>query len=321
MSGNEAMEENNQSNEILGQVQNKWNNQNTAEEADSQPDDLSNLNSKGTEDTVRMYLREIGRVDLLSRDAEIDLARRVETGDEMAKRDLTEANLRLVVNVAKHYTGRGLQFLDLIQEGNTGLLKAVEKFDHRKGFKFSTYATWWIRQAITRAIADKSKMIRKPVHTTETMNKLNHIQRTFLQENGREPTVEEIGKEMALSTEKVQHIMNVFQDTISLDTPISEEEDSSLGDFMEDQNALSPAFHASNESLKEQIGDVLETLTDTEENVLRLRFGLDDDHMRTLEDVGKVFGVTRERIRQIEAKALRKLRHPNRSKQLRDFME
>lgn len=323
MSGQEAIKENdNQSDKTLEQDQNKWVDQDEgyAEEEESQPSDVSTSDA-GTNDTVRMYLKEIGRVDLLSEDEEIDLARRIEEGDETAKKHLTEANLRLVVNVAKYYTGKGLQFLDLIQEGNSGLLKAVEKYDYRKGFKFSTYATWWIRQAITRAIADKSKTIRKPVHTTETMSKMNRIQREFLQEYGREPTHEEIGKEMDLPSDKVQHILNVFKDTISLDTPIGEEEDSQLGDFMEDQGALSPMDQAAHESLKELLKDVLDTLTDTEENVLRLRFGLDDDHMRTLEVVGQVFGVTRERIRQIEAKALRKLRHPSRSKRLRDFME
>ncbi|KRM12094.1 RNA polymerase sigma factor RpoD [Paucilactobacillus suebicus] len=272
-------------------------------------------------DPVRMYLKEIGRVSLLSADEEVALALRIEKGDESAKQELAEANLRLVVSIAKRYVGRGMQFLDLIQEGNMGLMKAVEKFDYRKGFKFSTYATWWIRQAITRAIADQARTIRIPVHMVETINKLIRIQRQLLQDLGREPTPEEIGAEMDMPTEKVREILKIAQEPVSLETPIGEEDDSHLGDFIEDQDATSPADHAAYELLKEQLENVLDTLTDREENVLRLRFGLDDGRTRTLEEVGKVFGVTRERIRQIEAKALRKLRHPSRSKQLKDFLE
>ncbi|MEI7026709.1 RNA polymerase sigma factor RpoD [Paenibacillus sp. y28] len=272
-------------------------------------------------DPVRMYLKEIGRVPLLSADDEVDLAKRIENGDEEAKRRLAEANLRLVVSIAKRYVGRGMLFLDLIQEGNMGLIKAVEKFDHTKGYKFSTYATWWIRQAITRAIADQARTIRIPVHMVETINKLIRVSRQLLQELGREPTPEEIAKEMDLSTDKVREIMKIAQEPVSLETPIGEEDDSHLGDFIEDQEALAPADAAAYELLKEQLEDVLDTLTEREENVLRLRFGLDDGRTRTLEEVGKVFGVTRERIRQIEAKALRKLRHPSRSKRLKDFLE
>ncbi|MCA0970054.1 RNA polymerase sigma factor RpoD [Halobacillus litoralis] len=272
-------------------------------------------------DPVRMYLKEIGRVNLLSAKDEISLAQRIENGDEEAKRDLAEANLRLVVSIAKRYVGRGMLFLDLIQEGNMGLIKAVEKFDYRKGYKFSTYATWWIRQAITRAIADQARTIRIPVHMVETINKLIRVQRQLLQDLGREPTPEEIAQDMELTPDKVREILKIAQEPVSLETPIGEEDDSHLGDFIEDQEATSPSDHAAYELLKEQLEDVLDTLTDREENVLRLRFGLDDGRTRTLEEVGKVFGVTRERIRQIEAKALRKLRHPSRSKRLKDFME
>ncbi|AKS38948.1 RNA polymerase sigma factor RpoD [Anoxybacillus gonensis] len=272
-------------------------------------------------DPVRMYLKEIGRVPLLSAEEEIELAKRIEQGDEEAKRRLAEANLRLVVSIAKRYVGRGMLFLDLIQEGNMGLIKAVEKFDYRKGYKFSTYATWWIRQAITRAIADQARTIRIPVHMVETINKLIRVQRQLLQDLGREPSPEEIAEEMDLTPEKVREILKIAQEPVSLETPIGEEDDSHLGDFIEDQDATSPAEHAAYELLKEQLEDVLDTLTDREENVLRLRFGLDDGRTRTLEEVGKVFGVTRERIRQIEAKALRKLRHPSRSKRLKDFLE
>lgn len=283
--------------------------------------DTATPSSVKINDPVRMYLKEIGRVNLLTADEEVQLALRIEKGDETAKQELAEANLRLVVSIAKRYVGRGMQFLDLIQEGNMGLMKAVEKFDYRKGFKFSTYATWWIRQAITRAIADQARTIRIPVHMVETINKLIRIQRQLLQDLGREPLPEEIGAEMDMETQKVRDILKISQEPVSLETPIGEEDDSHLGDFIEDHEATSPADHAAYEMMKKQLENVLDTLTDREENVLRLRFGLDDGRTRTLEEVGRVFGVTRERIRQIEAKALRKLRHPSRSKQLKDFLE
>ena len=296
-------------------------NQKHAEEEEVDDRDLSAPTGVKINDPVRMYLKEICRVPLLTADEEVSLALKIEQGDQEAKQRLAEANLRLVVSIAKRYVGRGMQFLDLIQEGNMGLMKAVEKFDYRKGFKFSTYATWWIRQAITRAIADQARTIRIPVHMVETINKLIRIQRQLLQELGKEPTPEQIAEKMEMPTEKVREILKIAQEPVSLETPIGEEDDSHLGDFIEDQEATSPAEHAAYELLKEQLEDVLDTLTDREENVLRLRFGIDDGRTRTLEEVGKVFGVTRERIRQIEAKALRKLRHPSRSKQLKDFLE
>ncbi|CAI3464676.1 RNA polymerase sigma factor RpoD [Enterococcus cecorum] len=296
-------------------------NQKHVEEEEVDDRDLSAPTGVKINDPVRMYLKEIGRVPLLTADEEVSLALKIEQGDQEAKQRLAEANLRLVVSIAKRYVGRGMQFLDLIQEGNMGLMKAVEKFDYRKGFKFSTYATWWIRQAITRAIADQARTIRIPVHMVETINKLIRIQRQLLQELGKEPTPEQIAEKMEMPTEKVREILKIAQEPVSLETPIGEEDDSHLGDFIEDQEATSPAEHAAYELLKEQLEDVLDTLTDREENVLRLRFGIDDGRTRTLEEVGKVFGVTRERIRQIEAKALRKLRHPSRSKQLKDFLE
>jgi RNA polymerase primary sigma factor len=283
--------------------------------------DLSIPEGIALDDPVRMYLKEIGRVPLLSAIEEIELARKVESGDEYAKRRLAEANLRLVVSIAKRYVGRGMLFLDLIQEGNLGLIKAVEKFDYRKGYKFSTYATWWIRQAITRAIADQARTIRIPVHMVETINKLIRVSRQLLQTLGREPSAEEIAEEMEMSPERVREIIKIAQEPVSLETPIGEEEDSHLGDFIEDQDAPAPAEAASFRLLKEQLEDVLNTLTPREEKVLRLRFGLDDGRARTLEEVGQIFNVTRERIRQIEAKALRKLRHPSRSKKLKDFLD
>ena len=283
--------------------------------------DLSIPEGINIDDPVRMYLKEIGKVPLLSAEEEIELALRMEAGDTEAKRRLAEANLRLVVSIAKRYVGRGMLFLDLIQEGNLGLIKAVEKFDYRKGFKFSTYATWWIRQAITRAIADQARTIRIPVHMVETINKLIRVSRQLLQELGREPHPEEIAREMNMSVEKVREIMKISQEPVSLETPIGEEEDSHLGDFIPDDDAPAPAEAAAFTLLKEQLIDVLDTLTPREEKVLRLRFGLDDGRARTLEEVGKEFNVTRERIRQIEAKALRKLRHPSRSKKLKDYLE
>lgn len=283
--------------------------------------DLSVPEGVNIDDPVRMYLKEIGKVQLLSADDEVDLAVRMGEGDEEAKRRLAEANLRLVVSIAKRYVGRGMLFLDLIQEGNLGLIKAVEKFDHTRGYKFSTYATWWIRQAITRAIADQARTIRIPVHMVETINKLIRVSRQLLQDLGREPTPEEVAVEMNLPVEKVREIMKISQEPVSLETPIGEEEDSHLGDFIPDDDAPAPSEAAAFTLLKEQLMTVLETLTPREEKVLRLRFGLDDGRARTLEEVGKEFNVTRERIRQIEAKALRKLRHPSRSKKLKDYLE
>ncbi len=279
------------------------------------------MDGMSIDDPVRMYLREIGRVPLLSAAQEVQLAQRMGEGDDEARRHLTEANLRLVVSVAKKYIGRGMSLLDLIQEGNIGLIRAVEKFDYHKGFKFSTYATWWIRQAITRAIADQARTIRIPVHMVETINRLIRTSRRLVQELGRDPTSDEIAKEMGLPPDKVREIIKISQEPVSLETPIGEEEDSHLGDFIEDQKALAPADAASHQLLKEQVEDVLDSLTQRERRVLQLRFGLDDGRSRTLEEVGREFGVTRERIRQIEAKALRKLRHPSRSKKLKDYLE
>ena len=287
--------------------------------------DLSVPEGISIDDPVRMYLKEIGKVPLLTAEVEVEIAKKLETGTpeekEEAKRKLSEANLRLVVSIAKRYVGRGMLFLDLIQEGNLGLIKAVEKFDYRKGFKFSTYATWWIRQAITRAIADQARTIRIPVHMVETIKKLIRVSRQLLQEYGREPSPEEISKEMGISESKVREIIKIAQEPVSLETPIGEEEDSHLGDFLADEETPAPAEAASFALMKEQLLDVLDTLTPREEKVLRLRFGLDDGHQRTLEEVGREFKVTRERIRQIEAKALRKLRHPSRSKKLRDYLD
>lgn len=291
------------------------------EEVELDKIDLSVPEGVSIEDPVRMYLKEIGKVSLLSADEEIELAKRMEKGDEAAKKRLAEANLRLVVSIAKRYVGRGMLFLDLIQEGNLGLIKAVEKFDYRKGYKFSTYATWWIRQAITRAIADQARTIRIPVHMVETINKLIRVSRQLLQELGREPTPEEIAEEMSMPVERVREILKISQEPVSLETPIGEEEDSHLGDFIQDDNVPVPADAAAFTLLKEQLVEVLSTLTEREQKVLRLRFGLDDGRARTLEEVGKVFNVTRERIRQIEAKALRKLRHPSRSRKLKDYLD
>jgi len=284
-------------------------------------DDEALLKGISVDDPVRMYLKEIGKIPLLTAEEEVELAKRMEAGDEEAKKRLAEANLRLVVSIAKRYVGRGMLFLDLIQEGNLGLMKAVEKFDYKKGFKFSTYATWWIRQAITRAIADQARTIRIPVHMVETINKLVRVQRQLVQELGRDPTPEEIAKEMDMEVEKVRDIMKIAQEPVSLETPIGEEEDSHLGDFIEDDSVLAPQDAATFTMLREQLIGVLDSLTPREQKVLRLRFGLDDGRARTLEEVGKEFDVTRERIRQIEAKALRKLRHPSRSKKLKDFLE
>ena len=291
------------------------------DEVDTSAIDLSVPEGISVEDPVRMYLKEIGKVNLLTAEEEIDLAQRMENGDDEAKKRLAEANLRLVVSIAKRYVGRGMQFLDLIQEGNLGLIKAVEKFDYQKGYKFSTYATWWIRQAITRAIADQARTIRIPVHMVETINKQIRISRQLLQELSREPTPEEIAEKMDITVDRVREIMKISQEPVSLETPIGEEEDSHLGDFIQDENAPVPADAATFTMLREQLDEVLGTLTEREQKVLRLRFGLDDGRGRTLEEVGKEFNVTRERIRQIEAKALRKLRHPSRSRKLKDYLE
>ena len=291
------------------------------DEVDMEKIDLSVPDGISIEDPVRMYLKEIGKVPLLSAEEEIELAKRMAEGDEDAKKRLAEANLRLVVSIAKRYVGRGMLFLDLIQEGNLGLIKAVEKFDYQKGFKFSTYATWWIRQAITRAIADQARTIRIPVHMVETINKLIRVSRQLLQELGREPLPEEIAEELDMPVERVREILKISQEPVSLETPIGEEEDSHLGDFIQDDNVPVPAEAAAATLLKEQLGEVLDTLTDREQKVLRLRFGMNDGRARTLEEVGKEFDVTRERIRQIEAKALRKLRHPSRSRKLRDYLD
>ena len=291
------------------------------DEVDMENLDLSIPDGISIEDPVRMYLKEIGKVPLLSAEEEIELAKRMENGDQEAKKRLAEANLRLVVSIAKRYVGRGMLFLDLIQEGNLGLIKAVEKFDYRKGYKFSTYATWWIRQAITRAIADQARTIRIPVHMVETINKLIRVSRQLLQELGREPTPEEISEEMGMPVDRVREILKISQEPVSLETPIGEEEDSHLGDFIQDDNVPVPAEAASFTLLREQLVEVLGTLTEREQKVLRLRFGLDDGRARTLEEVGKEFNVTRARIRQIEAKALRKLRHPSRSRKLKDYLD
>ena len=291
------------------------------DEVDMENIDLSVPEGVSIEDPVRMYLKEIGKVPLLNAEREIELAKRMEEGDEEAKKELAEANLRLVVSIAKRYVGRGMLFLDLIQEGNLGLIKAVEKFDYHKGYKFSTYATWWIRQAITRAIADQARTIRIPVHMVETINKLIRVSRQLLQELGREPLPEEIAKELDMPVDRVREILKISQEPVSLETPIGEEEDSHLGDFIQDDNVPVPAEAAAQTLLKEQLDEVLDTLTEREQKVLRLRFGMNDGRARTLEEVGKEFDVTRERIRQIEAKALRKLRHPSRSRKLRDYLD
>ncbi len=307
--------------EVIGDMESELAKVDEPDLSEEDPEDLSLPEGVNIDDHVRMYLKEIGKVPLLTPAEEHEYARRMAEGDESARQKLTEANLRLVVSIAKRYVGRGMLFLDLIQEGNLGLIKAVEKFDYTKGYKFSTYATWWIRQAITRAIADQARTIRIPVHMVETINKLIRVSRQLLQEYGREPTMEEIAKEMNMSLEKVREIMKIAQEPVSLETPIGEEEDSHLGDFIPDEEAPAPSEAASFMLLKEQLTEVLSTLTPREEMVLRLRFGLVDGRARTLEEVGGVFNVTRERIRQIEAKALRKLRHPSRSKKLKDFLE
>lgn len=307
--------------DVVGNIDNEIELPPVEEEIEEVDLDISVPEGISIDDPVRMYLKEIGKVPLLSSEEEIDLAKRIQKSDQEAKKKLTEANLRLVVSIAKRYVGRGMLFLDLIQEGNLGLIKAVEKFDYTKGYKFSTYATWWIRQAITRAIADQARTIRIPVHMVETINKLIRVSRQLLQELGRDPLPEEIAGEMGMSEEKVREIMKIAQEPVSLETPIGEEEDSHLGDFIPDDDAPAPAEAAAFTLLKEQLMEVLDTLTPREEKVLRLRFGLDDGRARTLEEVGKEFNVTRERIRQIEAKALRKLRHPSRSKKLKDFLE
>ena len=299
----------------------KKNSKDDEDEVDVTKEDLSVPKGVTVDDPVRMYLKEIGKISLLTADEEVEIAKRMEAGDEFAKKELAEANLRLVVSIAKRYVGRGMSFLDLIQEGNLGLMKAVDKFDYTKGFKFSTYATWWIRQAITRAIADQARTIRIPVHMVETINKLVRVQRQLVQDLGRDPLPEEIAAEMNLDVERVREIQKIAQEPVSLETPIGEEEDSHLGDFIPDDEILSPQDAATFTLLKEQLNSVLETLTEREKKVLTLRFGLDDGRARTLEEVGKEFDVTRERIRQIEAKALRKLRHPSRSKKLKDYLE
>jgi RNA polymerase primary sigma factor len=292
----------------------------SSEEETEAAEEVDVLEGVSTEDPVRMYLKEIGNVPLLTSEEEVELAKRVEAGDEEAKRKLTEANLRLVVSIAKKYVGRGMPFLDLIQEGNMGLMKAVDKFDYNKGYKFSTYATWWIRQAITRGIADTGRTIRVPVHMVETINKTLRMTRQLLQELGREPTPEEVAEKLGVPASRVREVLKISRDPVSLDTPIGEEDDSHLGDFIEDDTALSPADSATFSMLKEELSNALESLTERERQVVKLRFGLEDGRARTLEEVGKEFNVTRERIRQIEAKALRKLRHPSRSKRLKDFL-
>jgi RNA polymerase primary sigma factor len=312
--------------DVIEEGTNSNNNDTNSDKDDKNDDDESDLdlsipNGVGVDDPVRMYLKEIGKVDLLTAKEEVSLAKRMEKGDPEAKQHLVEANLRLVVSIAKKYVGRGMLFLDLIQEGNMGLMKAVTKFDYTKGYKFSTYATWWIRQAITRSIADQARTIRIPVHMVETINKLIRVSRQLLQDKGTEPSPEEIGEELEMSAEKVREIMKISQEPVSLETPIGEEKDSHLGDFIEDEDAPAPATAASYMLLKEQLDDVLDTLTDREKRVLELRFGIEDGRPRTLEEVGKEFGVTRERIRQIEAKALRKLRHPSRSRKLKDYLD